>query len=370
MNITVYDENFIAVDIIDTYESLLWNDRYYSYGDFEFYTPISKKIVDNVKPDYYLSIKDSEHMMIVEDITVESNIEEGNKIKITGRSLESILDRRIIWGEQTLTGKLEDIVRSLINTNIVNPSDSARQIPNFIYEDSGDNTINQIDVNEQYEGENLYNIISSLCEKNEIGFKITLDDENRFVFKLYKGVDRSYDQEILPWVVFRPDYDNVISTNFVEEKNSYKTITLVSGSMTVKHQETDPDTGRTTTETEDIPVTRIIGSGSGLSRREIFTSASDVRKDDEMSESEFYAQLDRKGTDTLRQNAIKRTFDGEYETTRMFTYGEDFFLGDKVQVANEYGIESSARVTEFIISHDSEGIKSYPTFKADEYEGN
>ncbi len=367
MDILVYDENLVAVTVLDSYESLIWNDKYSEAGDFEFYTPISQEIVDNVKPNYYLSIKDSEHMMIVEDRETETDIEDGNKIKITGRSLESILERRIIWGEQTLIGKLEDVIRSLINTNIVNPSDTSRQIPNFIYEDSGDASINEIDVNEQYEGENLLTVISNLCTANEIGFKVTLDDENRFVFKLYKGANRSYDQDILPWVVFRPDFDNIIKSDYKEEIKDYKTITLVSGTETIKTEETDPDTGRTTTNTEDVPVTRVIGSGSGLLRREIFTSATDIRRDEEMSHDEFIAQLDRKGTDTLREHSLKKSFDGDFETTRMFVYKRDFFLGDKVQVANEYGIESPSRITEFVYSIDSSGVTSHPVFTALDY---
>lgn len=40
----------------------------------------------------------------------------------------------------------------------------------------------------------------------------------------------------------------------------------------------------------------------------------------------------------------------------------DFFLGDMVQIVNEYGIEGKARVTEFIRSQSKEGLDSYPTF--------
>lgn len=364
MNISVLNKDFQVIFVLDTYESLLWTDRYSKEGEFEIYTTISKQIVDNLKPDFYLSIKDSEHIMIIEDIEIEADVEDADKIKITGRSIESILDRRIIWGEQTLKGKLETIIKNLINGNIVNPSNADRAIPNFIFEDSGDESINQIDVDEQFEGEDLLAIISSLCEKNEIGFKVTLDDSDRFVFKLFKGVDRSYSQDALPWVVFRPDFDNVVTSNYIEEKSNYKTITLISGTETIRTEREED--GRTVTESEEVPVKRTIGSGVGLDRREIYTRSS-ARRDEDMSHDEFIAQMDREGTDTLKEHKIKKTFDGEYETTRMFVYGRDFFIGDVVQVANEYGMESSSRVTEFIYSHDSGGFRSYPTFTAKDY---
>ena len=38
-------------------------------------------------------------------------------------------------------------------------------------------------------------------------------------------------------------------------------------------------------------------------------------------------------------------------------------MGDIVQIVNEFGIESKARVTEMVISQDESGTDSYPTFE-------
>lgn len=43
-------------------------------------------------------------------------------------------------------------------------------------------------------------------------------------------------------------------------------------------------------------------------------------------------------------------------------YGTDFFLGDTVQVANEYGMEGPSLVTEIIWAQDDKGYRCYPTF--------
>ena len=55
--------------------------------------------------------------------------------------------------------------------------------------------------------------------------------------------------------------------------------------------------------------------------------------------------------------------EGEVEVTRLFKYGEDFFIGDIVQIANEYGNEGSAYISELVISNSEEGLSIYPTFK-------
>ena len=46
--------------------------------------------------------------------------------------------------------------------------------------------------------------------------------------------------------------------------------------------------------------------------------------------------------------------------------GEDFFNGDVVQIANEYGHETKARIVEIVMTEDSDGASVYPTFKTTE----
>lgn len=62
-----------------------------------------------------------------------------------------------------------------------------------------------------------------------VGFRIKLSDDNKFVFKLYAGADRSYDQFTNPYVIFSPKFENVINTNYLESKKTLKTVTLVAG---------------------------------------------------------------------------------------------------------------------------------------------
>ena len=46
VNIYVMDKEFQTVGVIDVYESLLWTDRFYTYGDFELYTAFDPKILN------------------------------------------------------------------------------------------------------------------------------------------------------------------------------------------------------------------------------------------------------------------------------------------------------------------------------------
>lgn len=360
MEMYVLNQNFEKIALIDAYESLLWTDRYNKPGDFEIYTPVADFALQYPVTDNYLQIKESDHTMIIEDITIESNVDTGNHIKIVGRSLESILDRRIVWKQTDIDGNLQNGISKLLYANIIGGDGSAnkpaivggddRKITNFIFEESDDPAITELTMEAQYTGDNLLSIIENLCEVNEIGFMITLNDQNQFVFKLYKGTDRSYRQESLPYVVFKPTFENIINSNYSERHSEAKNITLVAGDGEGNSR-----------------VTRVVGSGTGLLRKELFTDARDIQSKD-MSTSAYYAKLDERGKEKLKEYKIDKTFDGECETTRMYVYQRDFFMGDCVQVANEYGMESPTRIIEYIWSSSASGTTSYPTFEALDYE--
>lgn len=356
MNMVILNTNLDAVSVVDEYESFIWTDRYHAYGDFELYTAMRAGLLDSVKQDYYLQSRDSEHVMIVEKIQITSDAEDGNRVTITGRSLESILDRRIVWGQKTLTGNLQNGIRTLLNENVISPSDSSRKISNFVFKASSNPLITKLKIEAQYTGDNLYDVIQKICEERGIGFKVTLNESKQFVFELYAGTDRSYAQTTNPYVVFSPKFENIINSNYIESKSSLKNITLIGG-------EGEGSARRYTT----------IGSGSGLDRRELFTDARDISSNvgNEviLSNEKYIAQLQQRGKENLAENTEVISFEGQVETTIMFRYGEDFFNGDIVQIANEYGHETKARILEIVISEDKDEFSVYPTFKTLTREG-
>ena len=363
MELLVLDESFEPFAIIDTYNSLIWTDRYNECGDFELFTAMSMDLLNVIKQDYYIRRPDSDHVMIIEKIEIDTDVEDGNTITITGRSLESLLDRRIVWNETSLSGSFQDGIEKLLNENVISPSNESRKIPNFKMEKSEDQAITNLTIEAQYKGDNLYDILQTLCTERNIGFKVVLSDTNELVFSLYSGTDRSYDQTDNPYVIFSPNYDNLISSNYIESKSSFKNVTLVSAE--------DSD-NRPEEEGAEAPlVETAVGNVSGLARRETFTNygsiSRTVTEDDQektLSDSEITAMLRQKGKETLAENASILSFEGEAETSTMFKYGEDFTIGDIVQVEDHYGHESRARVIELVLSDATDGFSVYPTFSA------
>ena len=85
MEFQVLDRNFQLVYILDAFESMIWVDKLYEPGTFELYTPFDSDIITYCRPDNYITNPNSEHVMIIEDITIESDSENGNHIKVIGR---------------------------------------------------------------------------------------------------------------------------------------------------------------------------------------------------------------------------------------------------------------------------------------------
>ena len=94
----ILNRKFETIEPIDGFKSLIWTDRFRQYGDFELYLGMTDGILDYIVPDHYFWLGDSEHTMIIEGYNIKTDIEEGNYVIVTGRSLESILERRIVWG--------------------------------------------------------------------------------------------------------------------------------------------------------------------------------------------------------------------------------------------------------------------------------
>lgn len=352
MEFLVLNTKFEAVAILDVFESFIWTDRYSKCGDFEIYTSSDRQIIETLKEDFYIWTEDSEHVMIIENRKIITDVEEGNKLLVSGRSLESILDRRIVWNQILLDGDFQTQIKRLLTENVINPSDSNRKISNFIFEETDDPYILSLKVQVQYTGDDLYEAVCKLCESVSIGFKITLNDNNQFVFKLYSGTDRSYDQETNPYVVFSPSFENIIDSNYYESKAGYKNVGLVAG-------EGEGSARRTV----------VVGESTlkELSRRELYVDARDISSTtlngDSISTSAYDDLLRQRGDEQLNENKIIQAFDGQVESTQMYRYGEHYFMGDITQLENEYGMESKVRVTEFIRSVDKDGIDSYPTFE-------
>lgn len=364
MELTILNYRFEDLYFIDEYESIIWTERYYSPGDFELNTAVNDYMLKAAqliresmeqRRDVYVWTGDSDTSMLVENIEIKTDLDTGTRFILTGRSLLSIMDRRIVWEQTILDGKLEGQVKKLITESIINPKLPERKIEEVIFVESGDSRFDELTIRAQYTGDNLLEVLEKIGETYHIGYKTWITDENKIAFQLYMGEDRSYDQNRNQEVIFSTQFENLLNTNYLESIKTLKNVALVAG-------EDEAQNRRTIT----------IGEASGLQRRELYVDARDIQSTKEdgtaISETEYNAQLKQRGDEDLAENKYIKAFDGGIETNQTFQYGRDFFKGDIVQLSNEYGIDGKVRILEVIRSQDGTGLKMYPTFEVVEEE--
>lgn len=201
----VLNTNFIAIWPLDRFTAFIWTEAYWEASDFQLETPWDIRAYAALKVGNYLYLRESDQLMIIETIGITYDVaDKGNrKIVAKGRALSSLIERRIVWGPWSFSNaNFQTSMLSLINSNVVNPTDSRRKISILSYLEQGG--LGSLAFNGEGYGDNLYELIQSGSEMFEIGFKVIFIDGdspiNRFIF--YKGVDRSYDQSSVPPVIF------------------------------------------------------------------------------------------------------------------------------------------------------------------------
>lgn len=348
MDIYVLDSSTQILDMIDTFESNIWTVQYFDTNDFELVVPATDKNIDLLQKDRLLCRdKDRDggtwqNVMIIENIKIVADWEDGNQMTVSGRGLKSIVGRRVIWKQTNLTGKVETGIRQIITENIISPDDEKRKIDNFILDGPAGIT-DTFDI--QAMGEDLDEWITSTCQTYGIGWDVYIKD-GKFVFKLYKGLDRSYNQKDRLPVVFSDEFDNLLASTYTYERAEFKNAALIGGEGEGVNQ-------RTTT----------IGDSSGLERYEAYIDGSSVSSNGTIiTEEQYYKMLQDYAKDELNTTSFTESFEGNVIPDGNYILNQDYFLGDTVQVINEYGISATPRIIEIIESEDENGTSTVPTF--------
>lgn len=380
MEFMVLDKNYDGIAMIDTFTSAIWTVRYDEAGDFEIYTPVRLDYIQAMQIGNYLWNRNSDRLMIIETIEIETDAEEGPQLIVTGRSLESILDRRIVMSSQNFSGNLQNVLFAIIQNEIIS-SDEMRQIPGFSLKISSDSQITNISISElSVRGENIYDIVCSLCQANKIGWRILPKGAGGFEFELYVGTDRSYAQSVNPYVTFSPSFENLLNSNYIKSFKSYKNSIYAVGTYqkeVILQNRYKDDNGewvveeQTTYEEAEVVAWQYSEKAvpSGLARREMFIDNGGVNDGEQGGEYVTWNAVNKeKAIAELGEHQTTTAFEGELEATRQYIYGEDFSIGDIVQVENEFGITGTVYISEIVFSQDANGITITPTFTSTEDE--
>lgn len=455
MDLYLLDENRNPIYIIDDYVSLVWTERFQEPGEFELRLKPTRLLFSDFKRGRYLIKSDSSDVMIIEYREISNDSEEGRFLDIKGRSVSSILDRRVdlshalnlsLDGTYTLSGEVLGCMMSIVEDNAVNAiiqttdyahtqtshnwetgeitrhfypyniSAPQRNIPELVL---GDYTPSDVTANMKISDKSLtvVDILQKICEEYHCGFKVTLNpDTKKFEFVALFGLDRTLGQTKNDPLYFSEEMYNLLYVNYYEDSTTYKNTAIVFGSSgpayyaehgiwplnmhdmfehtfpgfydlnansTVRYFEPWTPSSITGLERREVAVESDAsldnpphttygetegdsgeeGSGSGS---ESDSYESDIKPIDWVSYCQRYVnKIFVDGLEELRSfdYRIIKDANGEIDTTVLYKYGTDYFLGDIVECDIGYGITSKSLIDEVVYSYDNDGIVVTPNFR-------
>lgn len=458
MRIIARDVDMIPINEIDTYTSMIWTDRYNMYGDFELRVPCTDFNYDVFQKARYITIDKSDRVMVVEKRQVNTEVDKSDEYIISGRSAETLLDRRVIMGSMTfgiaphdeetnqtasqnyavddfmiwygalckvikninagdeiilyeerkgnlykaniratqpdeeasLTQPIEDIVFTMLNVNVMNPTDPTRKFtrPSWRYVWSDDIKVQEIKMAASFANTNLYDALCSLLVSAGMGCKVVYNDETETLdFSIFIGTDHSVAQSENMVVNFKSSLDNLVSSEFITDESGYKTCAYVVGEIDDKktlslsiadeygrvHQLEMPNPNYCTTWCQQVSLT---GTGMSYQRREVVIDASDIARyqsvssntgstasDVAVSETDYRSMLRTRGKSELMSMYSTYDLEAEILPDMFYKYMVDYTLGDTISIEDRFGNIINASITELIFSEDVSGYKAYPTIE-------
>lgn len=377
--------------LVENHSSLVWAERSFGSGDFvrESYdiegTLRDLPVADeNGEPiDTIVTLSDSIVPMVVEVHKVTKSLTGPPMITTTGRSFETILGRRTtlsredraedVNGKQPLqmpTLSISDTINKPVPPWVVKHHSSAAAahlVLNRILS-TPDNAIPEVILGSlppdllvgalrefQVTPGNLYEWVAEQLQQDEISIVPMRPIDQvwpQVYFEFYKGRDRTSS------VSFDVDFDQFPSTEYILSNAWWKNESEIAGA------------NGSVIQTDGVVRT-------GMAKRISYTDQSQIAKsgiDTTPGSAEALVNLLRGlGTVDLQKQPQTVLFSGEisqqaaskYDSMRNQSSDPSYYyLGDKIALRGDYGLERYVRVAEFIRSEDASGESAYPTFSS------
>ncbi len=366
MIVNILDRQLQMIDIVDDAKSVIWTKRFQDCGDFEIYMIATKKNLKKFQQGYFLAREDDDTVMIVEKIQITTDIENGNFLTVSGRSIESLFERRCMTEDLNRghsSGNRITTIFSQVAVAMSNGSDDDPEnmdLPAYPYYQDTLKNITSPKTN-VWNTELIYadflQILKDECKKVNVGFKLYLFPGTSSYYKLafdaILSVDRSVDQSERPQVVFSREYDNLIASNYSLSHENYKNGVVVFG------------------EGEGYERKKVVIYPEGKTGLDLYMIPIDARdlssktqSGGTLPEEEYRELLIQRGLSKLSELNITEVFEGEIQADVQWKYKKDYFLGDIVTLENEYGIRKNVRISEVVECEDNTGYYYIPKFES------
>ncbi len=305
MDIYVYD-GFELIDVVDIWASLRWRRMYRGAGEFELHVPDTLEHINLFTPGRHINRPDRKETGLIESITLSRG-----DMTVSGRFLSAWLYDGIIEKTYSANEEMAASIRAWVQAYII-PEHTG-----LILGDTVSGTPKQ---RFQTSYKNIGENIEKFARAAGIGFYIEKDFSNqRYLFHLYKGKDRSAAQSENNRVFFSNEYANLDDPKYAYDMQEYRNYAVVLG------------------EGEGEARERVIVDRrkSGETKRAMYVNAASSKLEDGMTLAEYRQTLTDLGNVKLDEKTVEETFEGEAAEVPDFVYMEDYDIGDIVTVEYE-----------------------------------
>lgn len=345
MELYIFNRDLNLMGILDTFTSLRWIRRYYKSGKFELHCALNKETLELLKRENIIYKKDDMEAGYIETRQLKIGVDGNEYLEIKGKFITSYLDRRINWGQVVFNGRVEELMRKLVNNNVVNPVDINRKIPNLAL---GDIKGFAEEIKYQNSYGNILRCLENISNTSNLGCRNILDIKNKkIIFDIYKCVDRTVNNGTIAPCIFSRDFENILEQQYFDSLNTYRNTCLIAGA--------GEGISRKLTSIEN---------GTSLDRYELYVDARDIQDKKKVNneeiiipDAEYIPMLIQRGNEKLSECKEIQTFDSKINVLGNNKYKIDFDLGDIVTVVDKkWDVSINSRIVEIEEVYEQQGL--------------
>ena len=349
-------------ELINGTTSVMWVERYRENGEFTIIAPVSSNLRTMLPLGTLISHMDTTEVMVVENHEIVANTDDELEITITGRSLETTLENRIVGANRTMPlasgAALPEYTLAadytwiqavtLVNDHIYGPSliDSDDELINMqcLHQVAG----TSVSEERPLKRATVYKHLLEIAEVDDLGIKTVRPG----IWSPYPVADRKtafiihVGNDLTDSIVFSYASGEVQNAQYLWSNKKLKTSALV----TSKWLETV-----------------VNGPEANYDRRTMFVDASEIDSAETVAPTgatrtaylAIMATLGNQALAAQKEIALAKA-DINKAGTR-YLYRTDYEVGDLVMVHGDYDTSRIMRVVEYVEIDDENGESGYPT---------
>lgn len=321
MELYILDKNINTVGLISVYDGIVWNRNLFSPGSIKITMPFEKDIYSVIARGCLIYNTEETEPCIVTGVALSLTNDGQQTMTIKGYTAGRYLNQRIVDGIMNFDDTPVNIMRNLVETQIVSPEDHDRKIKSIRLGQVPALTQDRIQM--QVARKNLQESITSIAETYKLGWNMRIDIcEKALFFDVFSGTDRTVGSE--QPCIFSAEFNNILSQDYEYNWKNYRSIVILGGNVE-----------------DDNCIIERVGAGTGVDRYEIYYSQS-VGSTTDLTEDQIRCQMREAGAQKLSTYAEARSFESNIDVRNELQYK----LGDYVTCYNpEWNLTVNTQIT-------------------------